>query len=645
MEKEWPINKNFIIYNDGRIFNKAKQSFAKTMIRRQRNIFRYSHDKTETKYKVDLEVAKLFVDNPNGYKDVYHIDGDTLNDNSSNLKWVSEELLVVEMSSDNVMCKHWDVDPNYIIYSNGQVYNKKTSRYMLIKPKCMHNMFNYCTNHSSKPYRIDIEVAKLFVHNDNPGEYDHVHHINEDPLDDNYKNLRWTTKQLAIPINDTVNSKVYPENDNYIIYDDGKIYNSSIQKFVTPSQSRSYNTVKFYKNGIPSIEYRVDKIVADLFVINTDPDEYDYLHHINGELRDDDSENLRWTSKKELAIELLESEKKNNSDIDYKFWIEDENYIVVNDGRIYSISYMDFLNPCERAGHYAVSIPNPTNIHIMVAKMFVYPYGNDKNKQNVSHIDTKPFNNNYKNLIWISGEKCTVRKTLTNRAVNQFTMNNEFIRSFESCKLAAEIVGGGSMISGCCRGAYKSVMGRDGVRYKWKYNEPDPEKIPIPENSKKINGFDHYYVTEDGQIYSSRLGNFITPALGNHGYYFVRLYRNNIESSFLVHRLVAEYHIEDKPENFQELYVNHKDGEKTFNHKDNLEYVTSSENAQHSIRVLKNGTKRVKLIDKRTDMVVKIFDSFKDACEEYGCCRHTIQRHCTGKIKCFKTHYKWEYIE
>ena len=38
MEKEWPINKNFVIHNDGKIFNKAKRSFMKTIIRNQKNI-------------------------------------------------------------------------------------------------------------------------------------------------------------------------------------------------------------------------------------------------------------------------------------------------------------------------------------------------------------------------------------------------------------------------------------------------------------------------------------------------------------------------------------------------------------------------------------------------------------------------------
>lgn len=105
---------------------------------------------------------------------------------------------------------------------------------------------------------------------------------------------------------------------------------------------------------------------------------------------------------------------------------------------------------------------------------------------------------------------------------------------------------------------------------------------------KPISGFEGYLISsDDGQIYSNVKGKTMFP-LKTHtkpdGYLAVSLWDNakhgqKKRKTFLVHRLVAETFIPN-PEN--KPTVNHKDGVKTNNCVDNLEWATSHEQNVHS---------------------------------------------------------------
>jgi hypothetical protein len=87
-----------------------------------------------------------------------------------------------------------------------------------------------------------------------------------------------------------------------------------------------------------------------------------------------------------------------------------------------------------------------------------------------------------------------------------------------------------------------------------------------------------YKVSNLGRVASYR--KILAVNVLNSGYLSVqfKIAGNNVNR--LVHRLVAEAFIEN-PENKKE--VNHKNGEKTLNIPENLEWVTSSENKLHAL--------------------------------------------------------------
>ena len=99
---------------------------------------------------------------------------------------------------------------------------------------------------------------------------------------------------------------------------------------------------------------------------------------------------------------------------------------------------------------------------------------------------------------------------------------------------------------------------------------------------KQIDGLP-YFVNRDGDVFSTRSNKVLKPNKTGCGYLQVRLWDNYKVYYKSVHRIVAEAFI-DNPDHKEQ--VNHKDGDKTNNRADNLEWATRSENQLHRYNVL-----------------------------------------------------------
>lgn len=135
-------------------------------------------------------------------------------------------------------------------------------------------------------------------------------------------------------------------------------------------------------------------------------------------------------------------------------------------------------------------------------------------------------------------------------------------------------------------------------------------------------GYPHYCVTKEGQVYSLYSNKFLKVSTTKAGYYMVTLCEDTVKTNILVHRLIATAYLdnlEDKP------CVNHKDGIKTNNQVENLEWCTYQENTKHA---MDTGLHRTEVInDYRTISdhdAAKICDMLeegsrvKDIAETYG---------------------------
>lgn len=99
---------------------------------------------------------------------------------------------------------------------------------------------------------------------------------------------------------------------------------------------------------------------------------------------------------------------------------------------------------------------------------------------------------------------------------------------------------------------------------------------------KPIKGYEGLYsIDENGNVYSVHKKIFLKWRDEN--YPRVDLRKHQTHKLMCIHTLVAEAFLV-KPEGYVE--INHKDGNKWNNNKDNLEWITPSENMLHAHRIL-----------------------------------------------------------
>lgn len=102
-----------------------------------------------------------------------------------------------------------------------------------------------------------------------------------------------------------------------------------------------------------------------------------------------------------------------------------------------------------------------------------------------------------------------------------------------------------------------------------------------------------YLFFSDGRVFSEKVKRFLIPSLARNGYFRTTLMVNGKPKKLTTHRLITECFLGKIPD---KLVVNHKNGIKTDNRLENLEYVTVSYNVTHSyktgLRIINDEHKR-----------------------------------------------------
>jgi len=288
--------------------------------------------------------------------------------------------------------------------------------------------------------------------------------------------------------------------------------------------------------------------------------------------------------------------------------------------------------------------PKSISVHKIIATTWI---PNPESKPTVNHINKIRDDNRVINLEWATQKEQAEHKVKFNKDNNIRINTNsgrpiwkcdlvtkEKIQLYDSLTSASKDVNGViDKISKAARNILPYACG-----FYWIYDDlskkdkPD-EKWKLYKKIKK----NIYFISNCGNV-KNKNRQLKTNRKNEDGYRHITI-DNKIH---LVHVIVARKFIPN-PENLP--IVNHKDGNKSNNHVDNLEWFTHQLNAQHAIDTgLRSDIKKVVHYDENNN-ILGIYTSCTSAGEALNICGKVIHDYCTNKVKqCHGMKLKVKYL-
>ena len=359
---------------------------------------------------------------------------------------------------------------------------------------------------------------------------------------------------------------------------------------------------------------------------------------------------MKWV--KELSFLIISvNERPKNMDDHTASLVEYPNYTIYSDGRVLSKSTKKFIKFHERAGYMYTSLTVRKNEksrrttigqHQIVARAFIL---NPNKCPIVNHKDGNGFNNSIENLEWATHKQNSQHAHDTGliscgtRPIIQMNTAGETIKRFNSSADAArEFNCDPKLITRVCCGKRKTTQG-----FRWKY-ETEKMKFDTKEGEKWKDVHDHeqYKISSIGRIYTKKMNRFMSPLDRKDGYQRIKMDRK----SFYVHRLVARTFLGEPPESIPNPVVNHKNGNKSDNTIDNLEWIDFAENVKHAHDTGLNSTSNPVVRYNYQGEKIKTYKSIAEAAKDVDVTHASIQIACDKAKKAYTIkRCIWRYVD
>jgi len=282
MEEYKTLNKlnlsKYEINNRGEIRNINTKKILKTQYLTYPTIGLINDNKKLKMYSIHFLVASIFIDNPNNYNEINHIDRNRNNFIFSNLEWCTHKYNIQQKNNNNehsfkkvIMTDKNNNNINFNSYKEAYEFLNLTKTNFKSFSACVSDC---CNKKQKTAYGYKWNYYSFF-----------------------------DEKQLE-------NNDIWKEVlDNIFINKDGIIYNKNTKNIIKGSDLEYKNVMINKKN------YRLHRLIASAFIPN--PNNLKVVNHKNGNKFDNRLENLEWVTHSENSLHSAKQRKKYTNILQY----------------------------------------------------------------------------------------------------------------------------------------------------------------------------------------------------------------------------------------------------------------------------------------------------------------------------------------
>ena len=530
----------------------------------------------------------------------------------------------------------------------------------------------------AKEIRIHHLVAYTFL--ENPENKPYVLHKDEDGSNNSVNNLIFSfyrtlkaekINSLKISISKEIwkTPPVRYKLSKYEVSTEGNIRNKIKGNYLQNNNKKKNLSVNLTSNEGKTNEYIIRDLVAHTFLENSE--NKPYVVHKDKDIFNNNVSNLTFSThpileeknimipeidiRREEQRKILENLKINMKNASSKeIWktppgryklskYEVSTYGNIRNKRKNNVNLS--LNPDQSKNGYIYKMLTLDNgkqkgfyLHIVIANTFLE---NPENKPSVDHIiSEEKSNNRIENLRFADNSEQSFNRNLKERIIpiDQYDVNGLFIQTWDSVKRVCEELNIKShMIYKSMKNTEKTAGG-----FIWKKVE---EVIDGEIWKKYLDDFPDTFVSNKGRV-KKRSGDITRGSL-NKGYLTVYIFNKNTNKyhNVFVHRMICKIF---KPlDDYTGLEVNHINEIKTINTIENLEWVTGSENQNHSLNLhgrSKNNilSNIVVKIDMKTLKIIGRYKSINEAAR-VNKVNNTGVSHCCHFILKSAYNFYWQF--